>query len=81
VDRLKLPILLIHGERDDRVPIVHAERLREALTAAGRPPGWLVEKGEGHGFYDEGARERMYARLIAFLRENTAPAAAAAPAR
>jgi hypothetical protein len=26
---------------------------------------------EGHGFYDEGARERMYARLVAFLRENT----------
>jgi len=53
-------------------PIEHAERLRDALTAAGAPPQWLVEPHEGHGFYDEGARERMYTLLLQFLRENTA---------
>ncbi len=70
-DKLKLPILLIHGKHDLRVPIEHAEKLREALIKAGRPPGWLVETDEGHGFYDEGRRENMYRRLVEFLKENT----------
>ncbi|HVI95910.1 MAG TPA: prolyl oligopeptidase family serine peptidase, partial [Anaeromyxobacter sp.] len=53
-------------------------RLRDALAAQGRPPEWLVEANEGHGFYDEGARQRFYARLIAFLKENTESAQAEA---
>jgi dipeptidyl aminopeptidase/acylaminoacyl peptidase len=64
-------VLLIHGGEDRRAPVKHAEALRQALAEKGNPPGWLLEPREGHGFYDEGARERMYARLVAFLRENT----------
>jgi dipeptidyl aminopeptidase/acylaminoacyl peptidase len=80
-DRLRARVLLVHGEEDQRAPIAHAERMRKALTEAGRPPEWLVEPREAHGFYDEGARERMWTRVLAFLRESTAPAAGrAAPA-
>jgi dipeptidyl aminopeptidase/acylaminoacyl peptidase len=32
-----------------------------------------VESKEGHGFYDEDARERMYGRLLKFFKENTTP--------
>ncbi len=70
-DKLKAKVFLIHGKLDHRAPIVHAEKMRDALTAVGRPPEWLVEPHEAHGFYDEGARERMYTRLIAFLKANT----------
>jgi dipeptidyl aminopeptidase/acylaminoacyl peptidase len=52
-------------------PIEHAERMKKALEDAGAQPEWLVEQKEAHGFYDEGARERMYTRLVAFLQENT----------
>jgi dipeptidyl aminopeptidase/acylaminoacyl peptidase len=45
--------------------------MKEALEVAGAKPEWLVESKEGHGFYDEDARERMYTRLVAFLHENT----------
>ncbi len=72
-DLIKVPVLLIHGGKDKRVPIVHAEKLREALTALGRPPEWLEEPLEGHGFYDEAARARQYARLVEFLKRHTAP--------
>jgi dipeptidyl aminopeptidase/acylaminoacyl peptidase len=71
--RLTVPVFLAHGEEDPRAPIEGAERLKKALTALGRPPEWLVEPHEGHGFYDEGARARLYTRLLAFLRANTAP--------
>jgi dipeptidyl aminopeptidase/acylaminoacyl peptidase len=74
-DRIKARVLLIHGGEDRRAPVKHAEALRQALAEKGNPPEWLLEPGEGHGFYDEGARERMYARLVAFLRENSAPGA------
>jgi acetyl esterase/lipase len=70
-DKLKARVLLIHGKQDRRAPIEHAERLRDALTAAGAPPQWLVEPHEAHGFYDEGARERMYTLVLQFLRDNT----------
>jgi dipeptidyl aminopeptidase/acylaminoacyl peptidase len=72
-DLIKVPVLLIHGGKDKRVPIVHAEKLRDALTALGRPPEWLEEPLEGHGFYDEAARARQYARLVEFLKRHTAP--------
>lgn len=77
--RLTAPVFLAHGGRDERTPLAHAERLKEALTGQGRPPGWLVEPTEGHGFYDEAARLRLYQRVVAFLVANTAPAAIATP--
>lgn len=78
--RLGVPVFLAHGGRDERAPIEHAEKLKDALTGLGRPPEWLVEPTEGHGFYDEEARLRLYARLVAFLERHTAPKAAQAAA-
>jgi dipeptidyl aminopeptidase/acylaminoacyl peptidase len=78
--KIKAKVLLVHGEQDPRAPIVHAERLRKALEQAGNAPEWLVEPHEAHGFYEEGAQERMYRRVIAFLRANTGAAPAAEPA-
>lgn len=71
VDKLQAKVMLIHGKKDRRAPIEHAERLRDQLIAAGKPPLWLVEPREAHGFYDEDARLRMYTQLVAFLEENT----------
>jgi dipeptidyl aminopeptidase/acylaminoacyl peptidase len=73
-NKVKARVLLIHGKQDKRVSIEHAERLKKALEESGAKPEWLVERKEGHGFYDEDARERMYVRLVQFLHENTAPA-------
>lgn len=80
-DKLLSPVLLAHGGRDDRTPIAHAEKLRDALTELGRPPVWIEERTEGHGFFDEGARLRLYEKVVAFLKQHTAPQTApAAPA-
>jgi dipeptidyl aminopeptidase/acylaminoacyl peptidase len=70
-------VFLVHGKKDERAPIEHAESLRDALAARGNPPEWLVEGKEGHGFADEDARERMYGRLLKFFKENTRPDATA----
>ncbi len=76
-DRIKARVLLIHGGKDWRAEPKHATRMREARERAGNPPAWMYEPLEGHGFIDERARERLYARVSAFLHESTD----AAPAR
>lgn len=84
-DRIKARVLLIHGVKDRRAPYEHFRRMKKALEEAGNPPETLVEPDEGHGFYDEDARERMYTKLLDFLRENlsagTAPSTAASTGR
>jgi len=67
-DQIRAKVFLIHGGRDDRVPIKHAELMRDALTAAGNPPEWYVEPAEGHGFSTEAAQEKLYTRVDGFLK-------------
>jgi dipeptidyl aminopeptidase/acylaminoacyl peptidase len=68
--QIKADIFLVHGAKDVRVPIEQAESLKQALDKAGHPYEWMVKDKEGHGFYDEGNREEMYQRLLAFLDKN-----------
>ena len=44
------PFLLVHGTRDELVPIEHARRMREALREAGVPATTLELRGLGHAF-------------------------------
>lgn len=44
------PIFSAHGEADDVVPVAQAERLHQALAAAGRPQRLLRVPGAKHGF-------------------------------
>lgn len=69
-DKIDVPVLLIHGEDDQRAPIQQAEAMRAALDAAHKPYEWLVKPGEGHGFYDEKNRIEVYTRLQQFLEKN-----------
>ena len=59
--------MLVHGGRDQRVPIEHARSLRRALKAAANPvQEWHVEAMEGHGFGDAENRREMYAKMLTF---------------
>jgi dipeptidyl aminopeptidase/acylaminoacyl peptidase len=69
-DRIDVPVLLIHGEADQRAPFAQAKAMRAALDAAHKPYEWLSKPGEGHGFYDENNNIEFYNRLQAFLEKN-----------
>ncbi|MBI2380888.1 MAG: S9 family peptidase [Gammaproteobacteria bacterium] len=79
-DKIKAPVLFVHGGDDERVPIVHAERMRAALEEKGKPYEWLVKESEAHGFYGEANRKEFYTRLLAFLGKHIGPGAATAVA-
>ncbi len=67
---IKAPVLLVHGERDERTPIAQANAMRAALVAAGNAPRWMAVAGEGHGFYNDDNSIAFYRALEEFLREH-----------
>lgn len=69
-NRIDVPVLLVHGEDDQRAPFAQAKAMRAALEAAHKPCEWLVKPDEGHGFYDEDNRIEFYTRLQAFLEQH-----------
>lgn len=76
IDKLKAPVLIVHGEEDKRVPISNAKALRKALDERHLPYEWLVKAGEGHGFYLPENRNDFFVKLLAFLDKNIGVAAA-----
>lgn len=71
-EKITVPVLLVHGEADKRVPIVHAETMRAALIKANRPPEWMAVPNEGHGFYNTKNIKAFYQKLEAFLAKHLA---------
>ena len=84
-EKITMPVMLVHGGEDFRVPQKHADRMREALRKAGNEPEWLVKRSEGHGFYVTENKIELYTKLLAFfdrhIGENAKPAQAAKPAQ
>ena len=75
-DKITMPVMLIHGGEDFRVPPEHADRMRKALRKAGNDPEWLFERREGHGFYNMDNRVKLYTQLLAFLDKHIGKASA-----
>ena len=65
---ISIPVLLIHGERDETVPIKQSELMNEALKKAGKPVTFIRLAGEGHSpsFRKEA---EMLRQVEAFLAE------------
>ena len=60
------PVLLVHGDMDDVVPVQHLEEARAGLAAAGFEVTTHVSRGTGHGIAPDGlglALGFMQARL------------------
>ncbi|MBE1160472.1 S9 family peptidase [Dyella acidiphila] len=74
-DKIDVPVLLIHGEADQRAPFEQAKAMRAALDAAHKPYEWLTKPDEGHGFYNEQNNVDMYNHLQAFLAKYIGPGA------
>lgn len=68
------PFLLVHGDRDDTVPLEQSEELHRQLRRAHRPSQLIVVRGQGHWFLltpiqlEEVAR--FYRRAFGLRRES-----------
>ncbi|WP_214409102.1 alpha/beta hydrolase family protein [Sphaerisporangium fuscum] len=68
--RMRLPLLLVHGERDTTIPAAHSRRLYDRLLRTGRtdPVTYLEIPGAGHDPMADGDGHLVTARVVEFLR-------------
>jgi dipeptidyl aminopeptidase/acylaminoacyl peptidase len=79
-DRIRAPVLLMHGEDDQRVPISHGLQMKEALESRGKQVEWLSFAHEGHGLYYLSTTTKYHQAMLTFLdkyigKRSVAPAA------
>ena len=68
VDRINIPVMLVQGGKDERVPPSQYRALKEALAEAGKPVEVdVLEPREGHGFYDFDNQVNLYTKMQAFF--------------
>jgi dipeptidyl aminopeptidase/acylaminoacyl peptidase len=67
VDKIKTPLLVMHGEQDPQVPPQESQELVAALKKAGKTYDYVTYPHEGHGFQQPEHRLDSYKRQIAFL--------------
>jgi dipeptidyl aminopeptidase/acylaminoacyl peptidase len=80
VDKVTIPILLIHGKDDTVVPFAQSENMADALKAAGKQVEFVQLNGEDHWLSRSETRLQMLKATVKFLEENNPPDAAEASA-
>ena len=67
--RIKVPMFIVHGRNDPRVPVQEAEGIAATVAANGVPVWTMIAENEGHGFAKkENADYLFYARVL-FLQK------------
>ena len=66
-DRITAPMMIVHGERDPRVPIGESAQMVEALRARQHPVEYRVFADEGHGITKLKNKLALYPAVADFL--------------
>ena len=69
-DKISGPLLLIHGDHDDRVDIGGSQMLYDKLKAEGKPVEFLIMEGQGHGYKGLDNQMRYYRTILDFIARN-----------
>jgi dipeptidyl aminopeptidase/acylaminoacyl peptidase len=70
VDRIKVPILLIHGADDEIVPIAQSRAMKKALDKSGRSTEFIEFEKEGHSYWSDENEMLALSSIDAFLWKN-----------
>ncbi|MGC9148823.1 MAG: S9 family peptidase [Sulfolobales archaeon] len=70
VDRIKAPLMIVHGARDNRVPVSEADQLVEALSRRGIKVSYIRLDDEGHIITKVRNRIRVYTEAIRFIYDH-----------
>ncbi|MBB2910867.1 pimeloyl-ACP methyl ester carboxylesterase [Streptosporangium becharense] len=70
--RIRLPLLIVHGERDPIIPVSHSRRLHDRLLQTrhvhGTPTTYLEVSGAGHDPLSDGGGHAVALRVLGFFR-------------
>jgi len=70
IHRLKAPVLLVHGTKDDRTPLEQAEVLIKHLEKNNKTYEWFEMENEGHSFHKAENRVKYYEKVMKFLNKH-----------
>jgi len=70
VDRVKTPLIVLHGANDTNVPVVEAEQVVTSLKQRGIPVEYVLFPDEGHGWRKTANRVRSTSEIVRFFREH-----------
>jgi dipeptidyl aminopeptidase/acylaminoacyl peptidase len=72
-ERADAPIMLIHGDDDTIVEIVHSERMAKKLRAAKKPYEFIEIDGADHFMSKEVTRQKVLAESMRFVLKHNPP--------
>ncbi|WP_439468213.1 S9 family peptidase [Blastomonas fulva] len=70
VDELKIPLLVVTGANDPRVPASEADQIIEAIRSRGGTAWHLLARNEGHGFRRKENADYMFWTTLAFWQRH-----------
>ncbi len=70
VGKIRVPMLVVQGQNDPRVPVTEAVQIVEALRAQGQTVWYMNALNEGHGYRKKENRDVYQEAVVLFLREH-----------
>ncbi len=70
VDKIRIPMFVVQGQNDPRVPVTEAEQVVAALREQGLPVWYMNALNEGHGYRKKENRDVYQQATMMFLREH-----------
>lgn len=70
VDRIKVPMMVVQGENDPRVPVTEAIQVVNALRDQGQPVWYMNALNEGHGYRKKENRDVYQQATMMFLQQH-----------
>jgi dipeptidyl aminopeptidase/acylaminoacyl peptidase len=67
---IRIPLFIVQGKNDPRVPVTEAHQMAEAVRKAGGKVWYLEAADEGHGFQKKKNADLMFLSVVQFFREN-----------
>lgn len=69
VDKINIPMFVVQGHNDPRVPVTEAEQVVKALRDAGKPVWYMDALNEGHGYRKKENRDIYTQAVVLFFKE------------
>lgn len=73
VDKINVPMFVVQGENDPRVPVTEAEQIVAALKEAGKTVWYMNALNEGHGYSKKENRDVYEQATVLFFEQHLLP--------
>ena len=70
VEKIRVPLFVVQGQNDPRVPVTESEQMVAALRELGQSVWYMNALNEGHGYRKRANRDAYQQAMILFFREH-----------